>query len=316
MRQGVWRIDGRGASADAGAVVWAPFKSLWNSAMYVVALVLGPLYFSWSALVVFLVISYVTLLLGHSLGMHRRLIHRSFDCPKPLERFLVWLGVLVGMAGPLGILRIHDIRDWAQREPSCHDFFAHKRGLCVDAIWQLHCRFEFERPPVFTVEAEFRNDPWYVFMERTWPLHQLVLAALLYGLGGIGWAVWGVAVRVAVSVTSHWVVTYFAHNPGPGRWLVKGAAVQATNLERWAFLTHGECWHNNHHAFPESARMGIEPGQLDPGWAVLVLLQRCGLVSRIGAPRPIAAREDLGLQLAGTIGSPSAGQRLEAPHRQ
>src|SRR4051794_4009881 len=107
MRQGVWRIDGRGASADAGAVVWAPFKSLWNSAMYVVALVLGPLYFSWSALVVFLVISYVTLLFGHSLGMHRRLIHRSFDCPKPLERFLVWLGVLVGMAGPLGILRIH-----------------------------------------------------------------------------------------------------------------------------------------------------------------------------------------------------------------
>src|SRR6185436_1250152 len=110
--------------------------------------------------------------------------------------------------------------------------------------------------------------------------------------------------------------TYFAHNPGPGRWFVKNAAVQASNLERWAFLTHGECWHNNHHAFPESARMGIEPGQRDPGWAVLVLLQRCGLVSRIGAPRPIAAREDLGLQLAGTIGSRSAGQRLEAPHRQ
>jgi hypothetical protein len=36
---------------------------------------------------------------------------------KVLERFLVWLGVLVGMAGPFGILRIHDIRDWAQREP-------------------------------------------------------------------------------------------------------------------------------------------------------------------------------------------------------
>jgi hypothetical protein len=35
-------------------VVWAPFKSLWNSAMFAIALVLGPVYFSWSGLVVFL----------------------------------------------------------------------------------------------------------------------------------------------------------------------------------------------------------------------------------------------------------------------
>ena len=59
-----------------GEVVWAPFKSLWNTAMYGIALVLGPLYFSWSALAVFLGLSYSTLLLGHSVGMHRRLIHR------------------------------------------------------------------------------------------------------------------------------------------------------------------------------------------------------------------------------------------------
>ena len=77
-------------------------------------------------------------------------------------------------------------------------------------------------------------------------------------LGGLDWVVWGVFVRVAVSVTSHWVVTYFAHNPGPGRWIVRGAGVQASNLPGWGFLTHGECWHNNHHAFPESARLGID----------------------------------------------------------
>ena len=80
MRNGVWRIDERGANADDGRVVWAPFKSLWNTAMYAIAVVLGPLYFSWSALAVFLGLSYSTLLLGHSLGMHRRLIHRSFEC--------------------------------------------------------------------------------------------------------------------------------------------------------------------------------------------------------------------------------------------
>jgi fatty-acid desaturase len=293
MRKNVWRIDGTGADAELGKVVWAPKKSLWNSFMVLGALVLAPWHFSWSAFAVFLALSYLTLLLGHSLGMHRRLIHKTFDCPKPFERFLVWLGVLVGMAGPFGILRIHDLRDWAQRQPSCHDFFAHRRGLSVDAFWQLHCTFEFKHPPLFLIEPEFREDPWYRFMEATWPLHQAALALVLYLAGGVDWVVWGVFVRVAVSVSSHWVVTYFAHNPGPGHWNVPGAAVQASNLTGWGFLTHGECWHNNHHAFPESARMGIAPGEWDPGWQVLRVLERVGLVSNLGMPRPEAKRDDL-----------------------
>jgi fatty-acid desaturase len=257
------------------------------------AIGLAPWHFSWSALAVFLSLSYPTLLLGHSLGMHRRFIHRTFDCPKPVERTLVWLGVLVGMAGPFGILRIHDLRDWAQREPQCHDFFAHRRGIWVDALWQLHCAFRFENPPRFVIEPEFARDPWYRFMEATWPLHQVGLAAALYLLGGIDWVIWGVFVRVTVSVTSHWVVTYFAHNPGPGRWLVRGAGVQACNLPSWGFLTHGECWHNNHHAFPESARLGIERGQLDPGWIVLRFLEQLGLTSNLGVPRAEEQRDDL-----------------------
>lgn len=309
----MWRIDGTGANAVDGRVVWAPLKSAWNSTMYALALIAGPLYFSWSGLIVFLGLSYVTLLFGHSLGMHRRLIHRSFAINKGFERFLVWLGVLVGMSGPFGILRIHDVRDWAQREESCHDFFAHRRGLWVDAFWQLHCRFQFDKPPTFTIEPEFARDPWYRVMQLTWPLHQLLLAVILYLLGGASWAVWGVAVRVAVSVTSHWVVTYLAHNPGPGQWLVKNAAVQASNLNGWGLLTHGECWHNNHHAFPESARLGLGPGQLDPGYSALKILQRIGLVTSIGLPRPIGERDDLALHSV-AVPIKTGNHRIRANH--
>jgi fatty-acid desaturase len=98
MRKNVWRIEDTGANALDGRVVWSPEKSLWNTGIVVGAIALAPSHFSWSAFAVSLVLSYVTLLLGHSLGMHRRLIHKTYDCPKPFERLLVWLGVLVGMA--------------------------------------------------------------------------------------------------------------------------------------------------------------------------------------------------------------------------
>jgi stearoyl-CoA desaturase (delta-9 desaturase) len=260
------------------------------------ALVLAPLTFSLDALLLFLVTTYATLLLGHSVGMHRRLIHRSYDCAKWLERLLVYLGVLVGMAGPFGILRIHDIRDWAQREAHCHDFFSHRQPLWRDALWQLTCRFEFDRPPAFSIEQEFASDPLYRWLERTWMLQQLPLAVLFYTVGGWSWVVWGVLLRVAVSVSGHWIVTYVTHNPGPAPWQVHRAGVQASNLEGFGLLTMGECWHNNHHAFPESARIGLERGQTDPGWWILLVLRRIGLVTRISLPRQAALREDLVLQ--------------------
>ena len=66
MRNGVWRIDDLGANTDHRSAVGAPFKSLWNTAMFAIALVLGLLYSSWSALTVFLGLSYSTLLFGHA----------------------------------------------------------------------------------------------------------------------------------------------------------------------------------------------------------------------------------------------------------
>lgn len=293
MRPEVFRVDGAGADPASGRVVFTPTKALWNLGLLGGSLVLGPIYFSFSGLAVFLVLTYMTLLLGHSAGMHRRFIHRAFDCPKWLERFLVYLGTLVGMAGPFAILRIHDLRDWAQREPTCHDFFSHRRSLMVDAWWQLTSRFEFERPPRFHIEPEFAGDRFYVWLERTWMLQQVPLAALLFLVGGWSWVVWGVPVRVCVSVIGHWVVTYLTHNPGPGRWHVPGAGVQATDLRGYGLVTMGECWHNNHHAFPESARIGLYPGETDPTWQVIRFLKRLGLVSRVGLPRPEQARGDI-----------------------
>ncbi len=88
-----------GADAGSGHLVWDAPRSIWNMGFIVSALIFGPIYFSWSGVLVFLILAGFTLCVGHSVGFHRRLIHRSFDCPKWLERVMIYVGVLVGMGG-------------------------------------------------------------------------------------------------------------------------------------------------------------------------------------------------------------------------
>jgi stearoyl-CoA desaturase (delta-9 desaturase) len=107
------------------------------------------------------------------------------------------------------------------------------------------------------------------------------------------WLVWGIAVRVAASVTGHWLVGYFAHNRGPRSWHLEGAGVQGYNVPYCGLITMGEAWHNNHHAFPASARLGLQPGETDPGWWVLLGLARLGLVSNLKTPEMLPRRPNL-----------------------
>ena len=115
------------------------------------------------------------------------------------------LGVLVGLAGPFGMLKTHDIRDWAQRQTDCHDYFSHGSSWCRDMYWQLFCSMELRSPPTLDIEPEIANDNVYISMEKTWMLQQLPWAALFFALGGWGWMFWGVCSRVLVSVLGYWL---------------------------------------------------------------------------------------------------------------
>jgi stearoyl-CoA desaturase (delta-9 desaturase) len=257
------------------------------------ALFIAPLFFSWSAFALFLATSAITLCFGHSVSMHRRLIHGSFDCPRPLEYFLVYLGTLVGMAGPVGMIRIHDLRDWAQRQARCHDFFGHRRDFLRDGWWQLHCKIVLDRPPRFELEPVLKSDRFYAALERTWMLHQIPLAAIFYAVGGMDWLLWGICVRVATCVTGHWIVGHFAHRQGAQSWIVEGAAVQGYNIAVAGFISMGESWHNNHHAFPDSAKLGLLAGEADPGWWLIKILERLRLASNIKTPTDLPHRSEL-----------------------
>lgn len=281
------------SDAVNGRVRWAPARSLWIGGMTVSALLLAPLYVTPGAILLWLATSAVTLCLGHSIGLHRLLIHRSLRTSQRFEHLLVYLGTLVGMAGPLGMVRLHDTRDWAQRQTTCHDFHAHRTTLLRDAWWQMHCRLDLDHPPRVRLEAALRDDRVMVWLERTWMLQQLPWALLFLWAGGLPWLVWGVPVRVAVGVTGHWLVGHITHRRGPQGWSVDDVAVQGHDLPAAALITFGEAWHGNHHAWPESARLGIEPGQPDPGWWMLLALRQAGLVWELREPAGMTPRAGL-----------------------
>jgi fatty-acid desaturase len=273
-----------------GHVEWAPAKSLWLTSMTTIAVALGPFSFSWSAFALFLATSAITLCFGHSVGMHRKLIHGSFDCPLWLERICVYLGTLVGMAGPYGMVRLHDFRDWAQRQPQCHDYSSHRASIWRDAWWQLHCRLVLRHPPEFMLEPRLAGDRFYAFVERTWMWQQLPWALLFFLAGGLDWLIWGICVRVSVCVTGHWLVGHFSHRKGAQVWVIDGVAAQGYNVRLAALISMGENWHNNHHAYPASAKMGLLPGQVDPGWWLIKTFEAVGLASNIQTPETLPER--------------------------
>jgi len=276
-----------------GRVYWSPQKSLWLGMMYLGAIAGGIVTFSWDAFFLFGATSALTLCAGHSVGMHRRLIHNSFECPQWLEYCLVYCGTLIGLAGPFSIIRMHELRDWAQRQPHCHDYFASRRNILQDWFWVLNCELQLDNPPVIQYEPRIANDKVYQFLEKTRLAQQIPWAILLYLWGGASWVVWGICVRTSVCMTGHWLVGYFAHRWGHRDWHIDGAGVQGYNVRFCGLITMGECWHNNHHAFPDSAQLGLHPSQTDPGWWMICLLKVLGLAWNIQQPQDLPVRANL-----------------------
>lgn len=288
------RVQAAGIAAVChGDVRYSPARSLWLTAMLVGAVVGGIATATPSAVALFGISTGIVLLFGHSLGSHRKLIHNSYRCPRWLGYLFVYCGTMVGLSGPIGLLRQHELRDYAQRLPRCHDYLRHGSGFWRDAWWQLHCDLHLEAPPEIHIEAAVANDKFYCFLERTWMLQQLPWALVFFVWGGWSFVFWGVCARVTAGVLGHWLIGYFAHNHGEMHYRVSGAAVQGRNIRWTSLLTMGECWHNNHHAYPGSAKLGLFDGEWDPGWWVLVALEKVGLVWDVRLPEDLPPRAEL-----------------------
>ena len=131
----------------AGRVRFAPLKSLWFLGMLGGATIGGALTFSWSAVAVFVCITVAVLLFGHSLGKPPQARARQLPVPEVAGIHARVLRRAGGLAGPIGLLRQHELRDYAQRLPRMSRLSASRPRTLGDAWWQLNCELQLERPP-------------------------------------------------------------------------------------------------------------------------------------------------------------------------
>ena len=86
------------------------------------------------------------------------MVHRSFSAKPWVEYVLVYLRTLVGMVGPVGMVRLDDMRDWAQRQAACHDLHANRLPMLRGAVLQMHAHLSLTHPPRFIVEPPIMDD--------------------------------------------------------------------------------------------------------------------------------------------------------------
>ena len=248
-----------------------------------------PALFSWSGVAVAVVFDYLTGALGICLGYHRLLTHRSMRLPRVLEYAVAMLGVLAFQGGPLTWVathRAHHAYSDTPRDP--HDS---RRGF-----WWSHVQWLYGRNPARLSPADMQHfvpdllaDPYYRFLEATAPAWQLVLAIPLFAIGGWSWVVWGICVRLVATYHVTWLVNSAAHLSGYRTFRTEGRD-RSTNNWWVALLAWGEGWHNNHHAFPFSARHGLRWFEFDVTWLTIRHLELLGLAREVRLPTAATRR--------------------------
>ena len=234
---------------------------------------------------------------GISVGFHRLASHRSFQGTRWAKRVLLIMGSMSAQ-GP--------VLYWASNHRRHH----HK----VDQVGDVHSPYfgedgeEFKNPWFGLLQAHtgwmFRSnpsnpvkysmdllrDPDVLFVNR----YYYWWVALGIGLpGALSYAVFrtpasimlgmlaGGIMRIFTVQHVTWAINSLTHMFGRRPFKTDD---KSTNLFWLSVPTTGESWHNNHHTFPYSSRLGLEWWQIDTGWMLLLALRAVGLVWDLKVP--------------------------------
>lgn len=239
---------------------------------------------------------YVFTGLGVTVGFHRLFTHRSFEAPAPVR---AWLAVAGSMAVQGRVI------DWVATHRRHHAYadeygdphsphLVEKAGFrgVLRGLWHAHLGWMLV--PSGTVESRWAPDLLEERLVRTidrW-FGRLVVASfflppvIALAVTGSWWAaatafIWGSLVRIFLLHHVTWSINSICHFFGKQPFTTRD---ESKNNWPLSLISFGESWHNNHHAFPTSARHGLLRGQLDPGWRLIRFLELLGLARRVRLP--------------------------------
>jgi stearoyl-CoA desaturase (delta-9 desaturase) len=228
------------------------------------------------AMMLWLLVSVQLTILTVTLYLHRSQAHRAVDFHPVLAhgfRFWNWLTTAMVVREWVAVHRKHHARCETLEDPHSPAVYGMPRVLWHGV--SLYQRAKRE-PGLLEKYGRGAPDDWIerrLYGRHTWigPALYLVLQFLAFGIPGV--AVWALQM-LAIPVLAAGVVNGLGHGVGYRNFETED---RSTNLLPFGLFLGGEELHNNHHAFPTSARFALRRGEIDLGHLILRGLARLGL---------------------------------------
>ncbi len=256
----------------------------------------------WGYVLVSFVMLQITVL-SVTLYLHRDAAHRAMDLHPAIRHFCrAWLWMSTGIVTRewVAIHRKHHARCETPDDPHSPQIEGLRKVLLEGA--ELY-QEEAKNPETLAKFGRGTPDDWlennlYMKRRNIGITLFVVTCLLLFGVPGI--------IMIAVQMVSQpmlaaGIINGVGHHTGYRNFECDDAS---RNVVPWGLLLGGEELHNNHHAFPSSARFSIRPWEVDIGWGAVRVLRVLGLAKvRRVAPRPALdpARSSIDLETARAI---------------
>ena len=239
---------------------------------------------------------YVLTGLGITVGYHRYFTHRSFEAVPAVKVALAILGSMT-LQGPVTQWvtdhRKHHARSDAEGDPHSPHLSGDGFVGTLKGLWHAHIGWMFTTKGMergVDYGRDLYEDRTIRIIDRlylVWVALSVGLPFLIGAAVGGSWAlgfeamIWAGLIRIFVFEHSTFAVNSICHTFGR-----RAYEARDESRNNWvvALLVFGEGWHNNHHAFPRSARHGLGRFQFDPSFLVIRALDRLGLARAVRVP--------------------------------
>ena len=238
---------------------------------------------------------YLFTAIGITVGYHRLFTHRSFETYRPVKLILALLGSMA-VEGPVlkwvAYHRRHHQHSDSHDDPHSPNNYGGGVIGTLKGLWHAHIGWIFQpdAPGLHRYVADLYPDRLLRAISNLFPLWVAVSLAIPTVLGGLitmSWTgallgfIWGGLARVFLVHHVTWSINSVCHLWGsrPFR-----SHDESRNNAIFGVLALGEGWHNNHHAFPTSARHGLFWWQFDASYIIIRGLELVGLAWRVKVP--------------------------------